>query len=144
MALRVVATIWSSGRRSGNCGSNSRQNSQGRLERVSKRLTTAGSLCSTEGGSWERRGRIRRFVGQRQNILPSTDSLTAGTTHLYYKGRDLYKPFVVAANFLFFRASRITQVYRKRGNAGSNVLRRLRRGALISGMIWERFILETA
>src|ERR1700730_92553 len=140
MALRVVATIWSRGRRSGNCGSNSRQNSQGRLERVSKRLTTAGSLCSTEGGSWERRERIRRFVGQRQNILPSTDSWT-GTTHLYYKGRDLYKPFVAAANFLLFRAPRIAQVYRKRGNAGSNVRRR---GALISGMIRPRFILEIA
>src|ERR1035438_5592924 len=63
MALRLLATIWSRGWRWGNCGSNSRQNSQGRLERVSKRWTTAGSMCSTEGGSWERRERIRPFCG---------------------------------------------------------------------------------
>ena len=78
-------------------------------------------------------------MGQRQNILPSADSLTAWTTHLYYKGRDLHKPFVAAANFLLFRASRIAQVYKKRGNAGSNLLRR---GAVISGMIRPLFILE--
>jgi len=60
---------------------------------------------------------------------------------LYYKGRDLYKPFVAAANFLLFRASGIAQVYRKSGNAGSNVLRR---EAVISGMIRPRFILEIA
>src|SRR5258708_4741148 len=42
---------------------NSAGNSTGRLERVSKRLTTAGSLCSTEGGSWERRERIRPVCG---------------------------------------------------------------------------------
>jgi len=58
---------------------------------------------------------------------------------LYYKRRDLYKPFVAAANFLLFRASRIAQVYKKRGNAGSNLLRR---GAVISGMIRPLFILE--
>jgi hypothetical protein len=43
--------------------------------------------------------------------------------------------------FPAFRASRIAQVYRKRGNAGSNFLRR---GAVVSGMIRPRFILEIA
>jgi hypothetical protein len=51
----------------------------------------------------------------------------------------MYKPFVAAANFLLFRASGMAQVYRKRGNAGGNLLRR---GAVISGMIRPRFILE--
>src|ERR1700681_2849177 len=120
MALRVVATIWSSGRRSGNSGSSSRQNSQGLLERVSKRLMTAGSLCSTKGGSWERRERIRRVCRTETKYSDSADSWTAWTTHLYYKERDLYKPFVAAANFLLFRASGIAQVYRKRRNPGSN------------------------
>ena len=83
-------------------------------------------------------------MGQRQNILPSADSLTAlrttaWTTLLYYKGRDLYKPFVAGANFLPFRAFGIAQVYRDRRNAGSNLLRR---EAVISGMIRPRFILE--
>jgi hypothetical protein len=82
-----------------------------------------------EGGSWRGENGFAGFVGQRQNILPSADSLTAltttgWTTPLYYKGRDLYKPFVAAANFLLFYASGMAQVYRKRGNLGSNALRR--------------------
>ena len=82
-----------------------------------------------------------RFVGQRQNILPSADSFTARTTHLYYKGWDLYKPFVATANFLLFRASGIAQVYRKRGNPGCILLRRW---PVISGMIRPRFSPEIA
>jgi len=53
----------------------------------------------------------------------------------------MYKPFVAAANFLLFRASGMAQVYRKRGNAGGNLLRR---GAVISGMIRPRFSPEIA
>jgi hypothetical protein len=92
-----------------------------------------------EGGSWRGENGFAGFVGQRQNILPSADSLTAWTTPLYYKGRDLYKPFVVGAKFLLFHASGIVQVYRKRGNPGCNTLRRR---VVISGMIGPRFILE--
>jgi hypothetical protein len=92
-----------------------------------------------EGGSWRGENGFAGFVGQRQNILPSADSLTAWTTPLYYKGSDLYKPLVATANFLLFRASGMAQVYRKRGNHGCNALRRW---VVISGMIRPRFILE--
>src|SRR3981081_4002069 len=63
---------------------------------------SAGSLCSTKGGSWERRERIRRVCRTETKYSAWADSLTAWTTPLYYKGRDLYKPFVAGANFLFF------------------------------------------
>jgi len=83
----------------------------------------------------EARNGFARFVGQRQNILPSADSLTAWTTPLYYKRRDLYKPFVAGANFLPFRASGIAPVYRKHRNPGCNAMRRR---LVISGMIGPR------
>jgi hypothetical protein len=50
-AFRVEITIWSMTWRLRKCGSNSLQNSQGRLDFVSKRRMMAGSTCST-GGSW--------------------------------------------------------------------------------------------
>src|ERR1035437_5974472 len=50
MALRLLATIWSRGWRWGNCGSNSRQNSQGRLERGAEGRATAGGEGFTGGG----------------------------------------------------------------------------------------------
>jgi len=48
MAFRLGTIIWSSGRRCSNSGSQSRQNSQTRLDRVSKRMTTLRSICSTK------------------------------------------------------------------------------------------------
>src|SRR6202158_6424098 len=74
MALRLVGTIWSSGRRSGKCGSSSRQNSQGRLERVCKRLMTAGSMCSTKSGSWERREWVRPVCEAESQYSASDNS----------------------------------------------------------------------
>src|SRR5580658_1356466 len=123
MALRLLATIWSSGRRWGNCGSSSRQNSQGRLERVSKRFTTAGSMCSTKCGSWQRRKRIHPVCEAESQFFASTATSVVWTTPLYYKGWDLYKPLVASANFLLFPAFAMPQLYRKGRNRGDVELR---------------------
>ena len=100
MALRLLATIWSSGRRWGNCGSSSRQNSQGRLERVSKRLMTAGSMCSTKSSSWGRRERIRPVCEAESQYSASDDSSICLNDAFVLQGKGPDKPFVGGANFL--------------------------------------------
>lgn len=90
LALRLAATIWSRGRRWGNWGSSSRQNSQGRLEGVSKRLTTAGSMWSTKS-SWKRRNGFARIVRRRHTFPPRIIHHFLSPP-LYNTGRRLYRP----------------------------------------------------
>jgi hypothetical protein len=53
-----------------------------------------------ERRSWEGRKRIRPICEAESQYSASADLLAVWTTPLYYKGWDLYKPFMAGANFL--------------------------------------------
>jgi hypothetical protein len=131
MALRLVATIWSRGRRSGNCGSNSRQNSQSRPERVSKRLTTAWSICFTENGSWGAKTDSPGCGAETHTLPRLFHRLTAAAFVLQRQG--MHNCFVAAAEWLLPGGGS------KKAQRKKDPRLAFQRQGLISGMIGPRF-----
>src|SRR5579859_5533196 len=132
MALRLLATIWSRGRRCANCGSYSRQNSHGRPERVSKRLMMAGSMCSMRSGSWEG---VKQFhpVYESESQSPPRLTYRFMTDSFVLQGRELRKPC---------KRPRVAACYQLRATAELRPL--AARRAVISGIIRPLFFMKIA
>jgi hypothetical protein len=75
---------------------------------VSKRLMTAGSMCSTKRSSWGRRERIRPVCEAESQYFASGDASICLNDAFVLQGKGPDKPFVAGANFLLSRCLKCT------------------------------------